>query len=105
MSTTTTTPRDPSALADEVRALATEAYRSLTDPSPGGPDSRDLTRRISRLQRQIDGLDADELSTWLENLRRRFDTPVVKFGGTGITQGPRRVGSPHVESELTIAAD
>src|SRR4051794_12938127 len=68
---------DPAALAEEVRSLANDAYRSLNGPVADAPAALELSRRIGVLKHTIDRLDADELSLWLETLRRRIDCPTA----------------------------
>lgn len=72
MNATSTSSFDPAALAAEVRDLATEAYRTLSDPLDDIPHARQLTERISHLRNHVRGLDAEELALWLENLQRRL---------------------------------
>lgn len=71
--------RDPATLAAEVRALATIAYQAVNDPATRATEFRAISRRISRLQGEIPGRPSDDLSRWLENLRRRVDAPSAAF--------------------------
>src|SRR3954468_18550620 len=68
-------PNDPAELADEVRSLATDAYRSLNGQVVVPASARDLSQRASLLKARIDCLAADDLSLWLQNLRQRIDSP------------------------------
>jgi hypothetical protein len=66
-------PNDPAMMAAEVRALATQAHRSLNDSSFSVSEARDLARRIRRLQSLTRELKSADLADWLSNLRREID--------------------------------
>jgi hypothetical protein len=86
-------PNDPAALADAVRSLASDAYRSLGDQPVAPGSALDLSRRASMLQAEVDSLDADDLSQWLENLRQRIDSP-------GASPAPARSRAAHGSDDL-----
>jgi hypothetical protein len=69
---------DPHLLAEAIRDLAAQAYQTLHDPLTDAQGTRELSRRIADLQGVIGGLASDDLSLWLENLRRRVDAPAEK---------------------------
>jgi hypothetical protein len=78
---------DPRVLAEEIRDLAAQAYQTLHDPLTDARGTRELSRRIADLQGVIGGLASDDLSLWLENLRRRVDAPADP---AAVGSNPRR---------------
>ncbi|AGA26971.1 hypothetical protein [Singulisphaera acidiphila] len=89
MNAASTIAPDPHLLAEEVRDLATRAYETLHDPLTDPQETRELSERISHLQGLMGSMASNDLSLWLENLRRRVDAPASHAVTTG--SGIRRL--------------
>jgi len=64
---------DPHDLAEEVRDVAIHAYKTKLGPVSDLETTRALTQRIQKLQAQLGKSPAQDLSLWLENLRREVE--------------------------------
>ncbi len=71
------TPTDASALAAAVRQLATEAHRLLADPACPPEETRDLSRRLSCLRRQLRGRSNDSVTRWIDQLEEKIDSATL----------------------------
>ncbi len=65
-------PPDASALASEVRQLARHAHRLLNDPASDPQQLAELSRRVARLRRQVNGRSAHPVAGWLDRLEKRL---------------------------------
>jgi hypothetical protein len=65
-------PPDASALAAEVRQLARHAHRLLNDPATDPQQLDDLSRRVARLRRQVNGRSALPVARWLDHLEQKL---------------------------------
>ncbi|SIO60923.1 hypothetical protein SAMN05444166_6575 [Singulisphaera sp. GP187] len=87
MNAVPTIARDPHLLAEEIRNLATRAYETLHDPLTNPQETRELSKRILQLQGLMGPMASNDLSLWLENLRRRVDAPASQARpGPGVRQ-------------------